>query len=193
LRVTRVLIAEQVGQTHQPGAPRPGVRRPGVAEVTGVRLSPVQHLLGGAGHVGDDIGVVLQQRTGRVVGGHHAEPLGQLLHRCGRFDVVPLVRDAVTELVHDRDPQVLVDPGGQAVVAGHHQVDGDAAGVHLRLDRAHQVGCATGLPGDRGDDVRVLIDELVDYPLGQLCVALDVQDVQRYRLVRGVRVLLRCG
>ena len=193
LRVRGVGVAEHVRQAHEEGAAGPGVRGARVPELARVGLGPREQLVGSRGHVGDDLGVVLQQRSGRVVRRDRAEVACELLHRGCGLDVVGHVREPVTVVGDDRDPQPLADTGGQSVVARHDEVDGQVARVHLRLDRADEVWRPGALPRHRGDDLGVGLDEGVDHGPGELLVARDVKDVERDRRRRRLGDLLRVG
>ena len=138
------------------------------------------------------VGHVFQDRPGRAE--HHAYPLvlRQTLHlqRARQIDVLQVgQRGGVVG--DDRNPQLLVDAGGQPVGAGQHQVDVHSPGVLLRLDLARQFRRRRLREGDLRHQLRVRLGVGLHRALGELQLARHVDDVERDR--RGGQRRSACG
>ena len=180
LGVHRVLVLQDVGEALEEGAAGAGVGGARVDEAVLVGAGPVQQLLRGLWRRFHRVRHVFQDRAGRAE--HHADRLvlRQALHlqRAGEVDRLQVgQRGGVVG--DDRDPQLLVDAGGQAVGAGENQIDIDVVRVLLRLDLAGQFRRRRLRERDMRHQLRVRLGVGLHRALRELQLAGDVDDVER--------------
>jgi hypothetical protein len=105
---------------------------------------------------------------------------------CGVKDGVE-VRQLGLVLRQPRHQQVLLDAGGQRVVADQQHVDVDPPGILLRLDLSRNLRGGRLREADAGDEVGTCLAVGFEAVLGELKIAGGVDYVQRDRRGRKLR------
>ena len=129
---------------------------------------------------GHPVRQVFQQRTRGIVVHHHAEALalggvqgkrGWLQHQCE-------IRQGGRVIGQQAQPLLVLEPGCQAVAAGQHQVDVDAAGGLLRAQLGRQLRSRRLAERKARQQARVCGAERLERRLHELEGATDVKDGQ---------------
>ena len=184
-RVLRVLVAQNVRQTHDERAAGAGIGGPRVDQTVGIGFAPRQQLRRRGRYLLDLVGVVFEQRPRWHEDHGDAVILCQLLHlRGGGLIVAHEVREFCRVFWKDLHQHALLDPRGEKVSAGQHQVDVTAARTLHGLELPRQFRRRRLGEVDLRNHLRVFLLVGLDGVLRERQVTGDVDDIDRHRALR---------